>query len=71
VAAAVEMALFEEKPKRRYLVTPNQREAELTIRKQIEQLVQLNEGQAHTYDRSTLIRMLDEAMVGSRPKTNE
>jgi NAD(P)-dependent dehydrogenase (short-subunit alcohol dehydrogenase family) len=70
VAAAVEMALSEPKPKRRYLVTPNQNEAELTIRKQIEQLVQLNEGQTHTYDRSALIRMLDEAMVGSRPKTN-
>jgi len=70
VAAAVEMALSEPKPKRRYLVTPNQSEAELTIRKQIEQLVQLNEGHAHTYDRSALIKMLDEAMVGSRPKTN-
>lgn len=69
VAAAVEMALFEPKPKRRYLVAPNQGEAELTIRKQIEQLVQLNEGQRYTYDRSALIGMLDEAMTGSRPKT--
>jgi hypothetical protein len=63
------MALFEPQPKRRYLVAPNQGEAELTIRKQIEQLVQLNEGQRYTYDRSALIEMLDEAMTGSRPKT--
>jgi len=69
VAEAVEMALFEPKPKRRYLVAPNEGEAELTIRKQIKQLVQLNEGQRYTYDRAALIRMLDEAMAGSRPKT--
>jgi NAD(P)-dependent dehydrogenase (short-subunit alcohol dehydrogenase family) len=70
VAAAVELALFEPKPKRRYLVTPDQMEAERTIRKQIEQLVQLNEGHAYTYDRAALIKMLDEALAGSRPKTN-
>jgi NAD(P)-dependent dehydrogenase (short-subunit alcohol dehydrogenase family) len=69
VAAAVEQALFEPKPKRRYMVTPDQDEAQRTIHKQIEQLVQLNEGQAHTYDRDALVKMLDDAMVGSRPKT--
>jgi NAD(P)-dependent dehydrogenase (short-subunit alcohol dehydrogenase family) len=68
VADAVEKALFEPNPKRRYLVVPNQDEAEITIRKQIEQLVQLNEGQPYTYDRDTLIKMLDEALAGSRPK---
>ena len=45
VAAAVGLALFEAVPKRRYMVTPDQREAEITIRKQIEQLAQLNEDQ--------------------------
>jgi NAD(P)-dependent dehydrogenase (short-subunit alcohol dehydrogenase family) len=69
VAAAVEKALFEPNPKRRYMVVPNQHEAELTIRKQIEQLVQLNEGQPYTYDRDALIKMLDEALSRSRPKT--
>ena len=58
VAAAVEQALSEPEPKRRYMVVPNQEEAELTIRKQIEQLVQLNEGQPYTYDRATLVKML-------------
>jgi NAD(P)-dependent dehydrogenase (short-subunit alcohol dehydrogenase family) len=69
VAAATELALFEAAPKRRYMVTPDQSEADRTIRKQIEQLVQLNEGHAYTYDRDTLVRMLDEAMAGARPKT--
>ena len=68
VAAAVELALFEATPKRRYMVVPDQREAEITIRKQIEQLVQLNEGQPYTYDRDALIKMLDEALATARPK---
>jgi NAD(P)-dependent dehydrogenase (short-subunit alcohol dehydrogenase family) len=63
VATAVERALFEPSPKRRYLVVPNQEEAEITIRKQIEQLVQLNERQPYSYDRAALIKMLDEALA--------
>lgn len=68
VAAAVEQALFEPEPKRRYMVVPNQEEAEITIRKQIEQLVQLNEGQPYAYDRTTLVKMLDEALATARPQ---
>ena len=62
VSAAIELALFEPTPKRRYMVTPDQREAEITIRKQIEQLVQLNERQPYAYDRDALVKMLDEAL---------
>jgi NAD(P)-dependent dehydrogenase (short-subunit alcohol dehydrogenase family) len=69
VAAAVELALFEATPKRRYMVTPDQGEAERTIKKQIEQLVQLNEGHAYTYDRDALVKMLDEAMATARPRS--
>ncbi len=69
VAAAVAQALAEASPKRRYMVVPNQHEAELTLRKQIEQLVQLNEGQPYAYDRDELTKMLDAALVNSRPKT--
>jgi NAD(P)-dependent dehydrogenase (short-subunit alcohol dehydrogenase family) len=69
VAAAVEHALFAAQPKRRYLVVPNEPQAQRTIRKQIAQLVELNEGQAYTYDRATLIKMLDEALAESRPRT--
>ena len=50
------------------MVVPEQREAEITIRKQIEQLVQLNEGQPYTYERDALIKMLDEALATARPK---
>ena len=70
VAAAVEQALFEPEPKRRYMVVPNQEEAEVTIRKQIEQLVQLNEGQPYAYDRTNLVKMLDEALAKTRPDTH-
>src|SRR6188472_2164751 len=68
VSAAVELALFEATPKRRYMVVPSQVEAEVTIRKQIEQLVQLNEGQPYTYDREALIKMLDAALATARPR---
>jgi NAD(P)-dependent dehydrogenase (short-subunit alcohol dehydrogenase family) len=68
VAAAVEQALFEPNPKRRYMVVPNQEEAEITIKKQIEQLVQLNEGQPYSYDRTALVKMLDEALAAGKPR---
>jgi len=67
VAAAVELALFEPTPKRRYMVTPDQGEAERTIRKQIEQLAQLNERQPYSYSRDELVKMLDEALKASPP----
>ena len=69
VAAVVLQALSEPNPKRRYMITPNQREAEITIRKAIETLVQLNEGQQYTYDRDALVRMLDGALATARPRT--
>src|SRR4029453_3045677 len=70
VATAFAAALSEPKPKRRDLGTPSEDQARRTIKKQIAQLVELNEGHAYTYDRETLIKMLDEALAGSRPRTN-
>src|SRR6185437_6333737 len=52
VAIAVEAALSEPRPKRRYMVVPNQHEADWTLNSQIHQLVQLNEGQPYTYDQA-------------------
>lgn len=69
VAAAVESALSEPKPKLRYMVVPDAEQAQDTIKAQIEQLVQLNEGQPYTYDRAALIKMLDTALVESRPRS--
>lgn len=62
VAEAAMHALFSEAPKRRYMVVPNEREAGITIRKAIEELVELNEWQAYRYSRDELVSMLDEAL---------
>jgi NAD(P)-dependent dehydrogenase (short-subunit alcohol dehydrogenase family) len=62
VAAAVVLALFEPTPKRRYLVVSSRDEATKTLRKQIEQLVQLNDRHAHTFARDELVGMLDEEL---------
>jgi NAD(P)-dependent dehydrogenase (short-subunit alcohol dehydrogenase family) len=69
VAAAVAQALTEASPRRRYMVVPDAGEAEVTIRKAIEELVQLNEGQPYTYGRDALVAMLDEALKTARPAT--
>ena len=50
------------------MVVPSEDQAEATIKAQIEQLVQLNEGQRYTYDRATLIKMLDAALKSARPR---
>ena len=63
VAAAVEQALFAGQPQRRYLVVPNQEEAEQTIRQQLRQLAQLNGAQPYSYSRDALVKMLDEALA--------
>jgi len=62
VSDAAMHALFSDEPRRRYMVVPNQFEAEITIRKIIEELVQLNEGHEFSYDRDELAEMLDAAM---------
>ena len=68
VAVVVEQALSEPAMQRRYMVVPNQDEAEVTIKKQIEQLVQLNGRQPYTYDRAALVKMLDDALAQALPK---
>lgn len=62
VSAAALHFFSSDHPKRRYMVVPNQREAEITISKAIQELVQLNEGHAYSYDRDALVAMLDEAL---------
>ncbi len=66
VADAVKRALFDAKPQRRYMVVPNQREAEITIKKQIEQLVQLNENQPYSYSRDALVALIDAALAEAK-----
>lgn len=62
VSDAAVHALFSDAPRRRYMVVPDQFEAEITIRKAIEELVQLNTGHEYSYDRDELVQMLDEAL---------
>lgn len=62
VAKAFLRALTDEKPHRRYLVVPNAREAEITIRAALTRVAQLNAAQAFAYDRDTLVKMLDQAL---------
>jgi NAD(P)-dependent dehydrogenase (short-subunit alcohol dehydrogenase family) len=62
VAEAAYHALFDDNPKMRYMVVPNERQAEVTIRKAMEEMVQLNQGQPYTYEREALIAMLDELL---------
>jgi NAD(P)-dependent dehydrogenase (short-subunit alcohol dehydrogenase family) len=76
VAVAVAQALSEPHPKRRYLAIPrnakdrmNPRLPERLIRWQIKKVVEWNEGHAYTFDRETLIKMLDDALATARPRT--
>ena len=63
VAAAFLKALSDANPRLHYMVVPNQREAEMTIKAAVARVVQLNQDQPFAYDRETLIRFLDEALA--------
>ncbi len=65
VADAAMHALVDDNPLRRYMVVPNEFEAEITIKKAMQELIQLNEWQAYSYDREALIALLDEALAES------
>jgi NAD(P)-dependent dehydrogenase (short-subunit alcohol dehydrogenase family) len=62
VAAAVELALFAESPKRRYMVTPDQEQAMETLKNALRRAAELNDKQEFSYTRDELVRMLDEAL---------
>lgn len=68
VAEAFLAALTAEHPKPRYMVVPNQREADMTMRAAIAKVVQLNEGQPYARDRDGLIELLDEALANAAAK---
>ena len=66
VADAVFDALTNPNPRLRYLVVPAANQANVVIRKVLDELVQLNSSQKFSYDRDTLVRMLDEALARTR-----
>jgi NAD(P)-dependent dehydrogenase (short-subunit alcohol dehydrogenase family) len=63
VAEAALHALFADAPKRRYLVTPNQEEAEITIKGALTRIAQLNADQPYSYSREEMVAMLEEALA--------
>ncbi len=65
VADAFLHFLTSDSPKRRYMVVPNEQEANFTIRAHILRLVQLNEDQPYAFTRDELMAMIDEAMVAA------
>jgi hypothetical protein len=64
VARAIEEALSGPAPKPRNMVVAEQADAELTIRRELQKIAQLSRAQPFSYDRDTLVKMLDEALAG-------
>lgn len=69
VAKAVMKSLFDDHPKPRYLVVPNQEQAYWTINRAIERMVEQNSDQKFSYDRAELIEMLDAALAKQAEKS--
>lgn len=63
VAAAAAHAFTAPQPRVRYMVVPAANQAAVTIRKAMDELVQLNHGHQFSYDRTALIAMLDDALA--------
>jgi NAD(P)-dependent dehydrogenase (short-subunit alcohol dehydrogenase family) len=63
VAEAVVHALFADNPRRRYMVTPDAEQAEITIRTALGRVVELNADQPYEYSRDELIAILDKLLA--------
>ncbi len=63
VAEAAFAALSDPHPKLRYLVVPNQGQADLTLRKLFQTVAELNLGQKYSVSRDSLVAMLDKALA--------
>ncbi len=67
VAQAVLSLMTSDEPQRRYMVTPNEEQAHLTIRSAMQRLLELNTGQPYAYDRDGLVELLDELLKTQQP----
>jgi NAD(P)-dependent dehydrogenase (short-subunit alcohol dehydrogenase family) len=63
VADAVLDLLSSDSPKRRYMVTPNEGQAQATIEAAMRRVVQLNQDQPYSYDRDGLVAVLDALLA--------
>ena len=66
VAQAVLDLMTTDTPKRRYMVTPNEEQAQITIRSALQRALELNQDQPYAYDRDGLVALLDELMSQGR-----
>ncbi len=66
VAEAVLELFSSDNPKRRYMVTPNQQQADATIRAALTRVVELNIDQKYSYERDELVKLLDELLAEHR-----
>jgi NAD(P)-dependent dehydrogenase (short-subunit alcohol dehydrogenase family) len=62
VADAILELMTANKPKRRYMVTPNEQQAHGTVKAAMRRVVQINHDQPYAYDRDGLIAVLDELL---------
>lgn len=62
VADAVLEFMTTEAPKRRYMVTPNQREADYAIEQTLRRVVELNRGHAHSKEPADLVASLQQIL---------
>jgi NAD(P)-dependent dehydrogenase (short-subunit alcohol dehydrogenase family) len=62
VAEAVLHLMSSDNPRVRYMVTPNEEQAAITIRIALQRVLQLNEDQPYSYDRDELVALLDELL---------
>lgn len=63
IVARVEHALFDENPRRRYMVVGDPGRADATMRALLVRMLELNADQPYSFDREGLIRLLDEEMA--------
>ena len=56
-----------DEPKRRYMVTPNEEQADTTIRAAMQRLLELNEEHAYSMSRDELVELLDELLSPAVP----
>ncbi|MBT8049619.1 MAG: SDR family oxidoreductase [Gammaproteobacteria bacterium] len=63
VAEVVIHALSDDTPKPRYMIVPNQEQAHWTINRAMERLAEQNAGHEFSFDRETLIEMLDASLA--------
>ena len=69
VAEVVMQSLFDDQPKPRYMIVPNQEQAYWTINRAIERMVEQNNNEKFSYDREELIEMLDAALAKQAGKS--